>query len=285
VSSRTSALRAAAALAFAAAALCTPWGTVDAQTKPATAKPAAAKAAPPAIQTKAVDLLKASSAALAAANALSFNAIELFENPSRQRQPLAYTNRYDVLLQRPDKLRISLLADARPTNIWYDGKTVTAFRPEENLVAVQQAPPTIDAALAAAYTSSQTYFPFADVIVSNPYGDLAPLLKRAYYVGRSKVVGDTETDIVAFMANGVFEQMWIGVDDKLPRMIRAVFLDDPAQRRHELVFTNWKLNVDVAADAFTPSGTESAKHIPFAHPFQQRLVLPKQPGAAPSPSR
>lgn len=228
-----------------------------------------AAAAPPPLEPKAIALLKASSAKLAAAKALSFTAVELFERPSRQGQPLAYTNKYDVLLQRPNKLRIMIVADALPTNIWYNGKTVTAFRPHEGLVATQPAPATIDATLAAAYRSSGTYFPFTDVIVADPYKDAGPLITQAYYIGRSQVVGGTETDMVAFTGGGVFEQVWIGVDDKLPRMIRAVYLNDPNKVRHELVFTDWNLDPEVAADAFTPSGTEKAKPIKFPHPFQQ----------------
>ena len=37
-----------------------------------------------------------------------------------------------------------------------------ALEPAENLVAVADAPPTIDAALKAAYDSAAIYFPFTD---------------------------------------------------------------------------------------------------------------------------
>jgi hypothetical protein len=40
-----------------------------------------------------------------------------------------------------------------------------AFEPAANLVAVADAPPTLDAALQAAYDAAAIYFPFTDVIV------------------------------------------------------------------------------------------------------------------------
>src|SRR5271166_4200442 len=202
----------------------------------------------PALDPKALDILKASSSRLAAANSMSFTAIEFYEQPSRQGHPLVSSTEYDVTLVRPDKLRIIMPGDGPAREYYYDGKTVTAFAPAENLAAVSPAPPTVDAMLQAAYNLSGTYFPFTDSIVTNPYGDLSGGLKLAYYVGQSRVVGGTTTDIVAYVAYGVFEQVWIGVDDKLPRLVRAVYLNDPAQLRHELAFSKWQLDPVVPAD-------------------------------------
>jgi hypothetical protein len=50
----------------------------------------------------------------------------------------------------------------------YDGKVMMAFAPAENPVAVADAPPTIDAALQAAYDSAAIYFPLTDVMVADP---------------------------------------------------------------------------------------------------------------------
>jgi hypothetical protein len=91
-----------------------------------------------------------------------------------------------------------------------------AYAPAENLVAIADALPNIDAALKAAYDSADIYFPFDDVIVADPYKDLADGLKRAFYIGQSKVFAGTTTDMVAYVSSGVFVQAWIGADDKLP---------------------------------------------------------------------
>jgi hypothetical protein len=233
----------------------------------------------PELEPKAIQLLKASSARLAAAHSLSFKAVETYESQSRQGHPLVFANHMEVTLQRPDKLRVMTLGDGPPSEFYYDGSTMTAFAPLENLIATAAAPPTIDAALEAAYHLSGTYFPFTDLIVTDPYQDMAPELKLAYYVGQSHVVDETTTDIVAYVEGTVFIEIWLGAEDKLPRLIHAVYLNDPAQLRHNLLLSHWQLDAPAPAGAFAPSkSTASAAHIPFAHPLQPAAAItpPKQ---------
>jgi len=77
-------------------------------------KPAAAVQTKPVLEPKAIELLKASCARLAAAHAMSFTAEVTYESPSRMGFPLAYTTKSDVVMQRPDKLRVITLGVARP---------------------------------------------------------------------------------------------------------------------------------------------------------------------------
>ncbi len=225
----------------------------------------------PALEPKAIEILKAASDRLAAAHTVAFVAVESYETPSRQGHPLVLVNKSEVTLQRPNKLRVITPGDGPASEFYYDGKKMMAFAPTENLLAVADAPPTIDAALEAAYHSSGTYFPFTDLIVADPYKDWVPGVELAYYVGQSRIVGETTTDIVAYVGDGVFEEIWIGVEDKLPRLVHAVYLNDPDQIRHNLLLSNWQLDLNVPADTFVPSGAANAKRIQFAHPNSQPL--------------
>ena len=240
----------------------------------ASAKPAAPEALT--LEPKAIEILKATCARLAAAHTMTFTAVETFESLSRQGAPLVYANKFEVTLQRPDKLRVILAGDGPASEFYDDGKTVMAFAPAENLVAITDAQPTIDKTLESVYHSAAIYFPFTDIIVTDPYGDMAPGLKHAYYVGQSKVVGGVTTDIVAFAGSGIFAEIWVGAEDKLPRAIHAIYLDDPDHLRHNLIFSDWQLEPSVTADAFTSSAAAGAKHMPFAHPNVQ-----PGPGARP----
>ncbi len=254
--------------------------------KAAPAAKTAPTAAPPALEPKALAILKASSDRLAAAHTMAFTAVETYESPSRQGHPLVYANKFEVTLQRPDKLRVITPGDGPASEFYYNGKAMTAYAPAENLIAVADAPPTIDAAMEANYRLSGTYFPFDDLIVADPYKDMAEGLKLAYYIGQSHIAGDigqtystsdATTDMVAYVDNGVFIQVWIGAEDKLPRVIHAIYLNDPAQLRHNLLLSNWQLDLAVPADAFAPpASAASAKHIPFARPHPQ-----PSPGAKP----
>jgi hypothetical protein len=230
------------------------------------------------LEPKAIDILKAASSRLAAARTMSFTAVATYESPCRLGTPLAYTTKSEVTLQRPDKLRVLKVGDGPASEFYYDGKTMTAFAPSENLVAVAEAPPTIDAALKAAYDSAAIYFPFTDVIVADPYKDIADGLILAFYIGQSKVVGGTTTDMVAYANNDVFVQAWIGAEDKLPRMLRAVYRTDPAHLRQELELSNWQLDVAIPEGTFTSAKVAGAKPIAFANPIAKRLQADKAPG-------
>ena len=220
----------------------------------------------PALEPKAIEILKAASGRLAAAHSMTFTAAVTYESPTRQGPPLVYATQSDVTLVRPNKLRVITPGDGPASEFYYDGKIMMAYAPAENLVAVADAPPTVDATLETAFATAGIYFPFTDVIVTDPYKDIADGLTVAYYVGQSHVVDGITTDIVAYITNGVFIQAWIGADDKLPRILRAIYLDDKLQQRHILVLSNWKLNPDVSPDVFGTPAAANAKHIAFAHP-------------------
>ena len=189
-----------------------------------------------------MELLKATSARLAAAKSMSFTATVNYEYPSRLGPPIAYTMRYDVTMQRPDKLRVVMPGDGPASEFYYDGKVMMAYAPAENLVAVADAPATIDAALKTAFDTAAIYYPFTDLLATDPYAALTDRAILAFYVGPSGVVGGTKTDMVVWANDDVFLQIWIGVDDKLPRRLRAIFRTDPLELRHEMELSNWQLD-------------------------------------------
>jgi hypothetical protein len=227
---------------------------------PAPPRPAPVK------EPRAMEILKASCAKLAAAGSLSFTALGAYEVPSLWGPPIIYGRIYEVTLKRPDKLRVITVADGPRTEFYDDGKVLMSYHPAENLVAVTEAPPTVDAALEKIYKVAGTYFPFTDVVVSDPWKDIESGLVGAFWVGESQLVGGTATEVVAYEVNGVFIQMWIGKEDKLPRMARAMYDDDPMQLRQSVQFSSWSLNPAVADDAFTTAKAAGADRIAFSNP-------------------
>src|SRR6185295_6512005 len=108
-----------------AASPATPAAKATKAAKPA-AK-AAAKPAPAELEPKAMDILKAMSAKLAGSKAMSFTAVVTYESPSRLGPPLAYTTSSEVVMQRPDKLRVVTAGDGPASEFYYDGKVMMAF--------------------------------------------------------------------------------------------------------------------------------------------------------------
>jgi len=208
------------------------------------------------IEPKAIEILKAACERLAAARSMRFTAV--------------------VTLQRPNKLRVITPADGPATEFYYDGKAMMAFAPTENLLAVADAPPTIDGALKAAFETADIYYPFTDLIVADPYKAVSDRMIMAFYIGQSKVIGGTTTDMVAYADSDVFVQVWVGTEDKLPRMVRAVYRADRARLRNQLEISDWKLDFDLPGEAFAPVNASGAMPIEFSRP-----VTGPPPAAAP----
>jgi hypothetical protein len=220
----------------------------------------------PAIEQAALDMLKATTQRLAGAKTLSFTAVTTYESPARNGQPLYYTTLSQVAVSRPNKLRVITPGDGPASDFYYNGKTMMAYAPGANLVAVADAPSTIEAAMKEAYDKAAIYFPFAEVITDNAYKNLSEGLTSAFVVGQSHVVDGVVTDMVAISNANVQAEIWISVDDGLPRMIRAVYPSDPTDSRYEIEFTHWQLNVPFKATDFTSAAALKAPRMLFARP-------------------
>lgn len=241
---------------------------------PAVSKPAKPPVPEPTVpgprleqEPKAMAVLKAACDRLAAAHTMKFTAVVSYESPSRFGPALVYTTRDDVVMQRADKLRVLSPGDGPASDFYYDGKSMVAYSPGPKLVAVAEAPPTIDAMLQKAYDTAQIYYPFTDLIVADPYKDLTRNLLAAFYIGQSRNVGGTTTDMLGLVYDDVFIQLWIGAEDKLPRRAQAVYREDPLRLRHDMELSDWQLDTAIAADIFAaPSAAMAARRIAFATP-------------------
>lgn len=257
-------------------------GSVSAQSASAAKPGTVAKTSAPSkkarvpllIEQRAIDMIKAASAKIAAAGSMSFTAIVDVEYPSKLGPPLAFPVRYDVAMQRPDKLRVLQSGAGAPNEFYYDGKSMMAFLPEANLVAIADAPPTLEAALAQARARAEIYFPFTDLLLPDPYKAFTDKVLHAFYIGPSGAVGGVPTEAVAWATNDVFIQMWIGTDDKLPRRIRAMFASDPLKLRHDMQLSNWQLNPNHPPETFASAKAKAGQPIGFAKP-----VAPAAPAA------
>jgi hypothetical protein len=255
-------------------------GAASSATKPG--GPAATQSVPLVMEPKAMEIIKAMGDRLAAAKTMSFTATVGYEFPSQLGPPLVYTTEYDVTMQRPDKLRVIMPGDGPRSEFYYDGKTMVAYAPVENLVAVTDAPPTIDEALKKAFQKAAIFYPFTDLLVDNPGTVLAETGKLAFYIGQSNI-GGIKTNMVAWANDDVFLQAWVGVDDKLPYRVRATYSADPLRLRHDLVLSNWKLDEAVTADMFTSTNALGAHKIDFDRP-EARLPAGVKPITLSKPS-
>jgi hypothetical protein len=218
-----------------------------------------------AVEEQALDVLLTASDRLAAARTMTFTARSVYEVPGPTAAPVYLTTESQVTLQRPDKLKVLTQGDGTALEFYYDGKTMMALDPGQNVLAEAEAPSTIDAMLAVALDKADIYFPFDDVIASDPGKVFREGLVSAVHVGQSKLVGGVVTDMVVLTAEGVHGQIWIGADDKLPRMIRVTYPMLPGSPDYVTEYTNWSIDPPVDASTFAPSNAEQAARIEFGH--------------------
>ncbi|HKM61728.1 MAG TPA: DUF2092 domain-containing protein [Acidisphaera sp.] len=234
----------------------------------------------PPIEPKAVDILKAACKTLETAKAMSFTAVSTYEKAARNGQPLFYATLNQVTMQRPDKLRVITTGDGVPDEFYYNGKILMAYVPSEDLVAIADAPPTIDQMVDAAWDKAAIYFPFADLLMSKPCAVFEQEgLNSAFYVGQSKIIGGTTTDMVAVAADNVQGELWIGATDHLPRLIRVVYPHEPAHALYQTEYSDWHLVDSVDPATFASERAAKGKPMNFAPPGLREV--PALPSASP----
>jgi hypothetical protein len=239
----------------------------------------------PVMDQRALDILQKMSDALSNAKTMRFQARSMipFETSAG-----VWINMYgisQVVMQGPDKLFVSTSGDLAPHDFYFDGKTVTLYSPAKNLYAIKSAPPAIDAMFEEAYNEEGKSFPFADILVSNPYAVLAEGLAGALYVGQSTIrplsgAGSVETDHLVFSNKDVEWQIWIDTKDRLPRMVCATYLDTVNEPSYTVEFGDWKLDEPVGADIFVFKNTTNASKIDFRYPSQGGKAGPRDAASA-----
>jgi len=185
-------------------------------------------------------------------------------------------------MQRPDKLRVITPGDGIPDEFYYDGKAMMAYVPSQDLVAVADAPPTIDQMVDIAWEKAAIYFPFADVILSKPCAVFEEHgINSAFYVGQSKVVGGTTTDMVAVAGDNVQAELWIGTEDHLPRMVRVVYPHEPAHALYQTEYSDWRLTDAVDPATFKSEKASKGKTMAFQPPGLREPPPAQKPPAKP----
>ncbi|RZL88099.1 MAG: DUF2092 domain-containing protein [Variovorax sp.] len=232
----------------------------------AVAQEAPATAAAPAKTFKderALRLLKAMSDTLTAAKTLDFKIRGIIPTPSPTGQYVSLFASSRIVMQRPDKLFVAARGDLFPSDVVYDGKTVTAFGVDRKFYAQREAAGgALESLMKSELPGTDATAPFLDLLVPNPYAFLTKDLSSAFWVGRS-TVGGVATDHLAFTAEGLDWEVWIGAKDKLPRLMVISYRSGHRQPTFTVEFSDWKLGTPVASRTFNASIPKQAVKLEF----------------------
>jgi hypothetical protein len=212
---------------------------------------------------RALALLKPAADRLSAAKAFTFKTQSMVEVPSPVGQIINYFFTSEIAVQRPNKLASKKTGDGPAFDLYYDGKTFSGVDQKLGLYAQMDAPPSLDELLPFAMDKTGIYFPSADMLYSDVYGNLTKDLTHAYWVEKS-VVNGVQCDHLTFAAPGVEWQIWVGPEkDPLPRRLMVTMLNMDRQPRFMVTFSDWDFKSDLSAKRFEFKKPAGAKQIEF----------------------
>jgi hypothetical protein len=266
--------------ALAGALLCALAGTVVAQQAAPPAAPPAAAKDPSAYQIqlvkdpRALAALKAMSDRLASAKSFTVRAENTVPMLGPNLQWISLVGTARVALDRPNGLFIARGGDQPSLEVYYDGRTLVLHEPAEKLYAEVAAPATVDATLAEVFGPAVAGFPYLAVLMSDPYASLTKDLGGALYVGHSTLDG-VKTEHLAMRSPGVDWEIWIGAEDRLPRLVQAKYVDLGKAPMIMTRFHDWNLNPQIPAATFRLEKAATARQIEYVKPEPPVTVPPK----------
>jgi len=223
---------------------------------------ASVSAAARADEAQAKSLLKAMSDYLAAQRAISLDFDSTLEIVTKENQKVGLASSGSVTLDRPDKIRATRTGGFADVELIFDGKTLTLLGKHKNVYAQVETPGSIDHLVDELRDKYHRPLPAADLLMSNPYGELMPQVIDTKDLG-SGVIRGVECDHLAFRTDEVDWQIWIAQGDR-PYPCRYVITSSKVagSPQYSIDVRNWKTGAEVASVAWTvaiPAGARELK--------------------------
>ena len=176
-------------------------------------------------------------------------------------QKIQFDSSGQMLLSRPDKLRISRTGGYADVEFSFDGKTATILGKNINVFAQIDAPGSIDQLLDRLRNEFSIDAPGADLLLSNSYEILMTDVLDAKHVGRG-VVDGVECEHLAFRNLDTDWQIWVEVGPRpVPHKYVITSKTETGAPQYTLRISDWKTDAPVAAEAFTFKSPASAQKV------------------------
>jgi len=165
----------------------------------------------------------------------------------------------EVVLRRPDGLRVVFKGDERRTQTFFDGKTMTIYDEAVNMYAVTDVPPEIGSALDTVFDLYGISVPLSDYVYADPYSILIENVLDARWVGLHTIEG-VPCDHLAFVQESIDWEIWIEAGDRpVPRQVLITYKNDPIRPQYFARLRNWDFQPQFAENDFRfqpPAGAD-----------------------------
>jgi hypothetical protein len=217
-----------------------------------------------AAEPNADQLIRQMSTTLAAAKRFSFSATRTIDAALLEGRDIPEKARIELTVQRPDTLSAISRSNEGTRRFVADGRTLSILDQKSNHYAVVPMQTTIDGLVDRLDQKFGFTPPLAEFALSDPYSHFRRQTHTTTYLGRAKSgggflgLGGVECHRIQLSGKVADAELWIGVNDHLPRQLIATFHHD-GHPQLKIRFSSWNLNAPAPANGFTfvpPKGCE-----------------------------
>jgi hypothetical protein len=220
--------------------------------------------APGAHAQDAATILKAMSDYVTAQKSISISFDSDIEVVTSDLQKIQFTSSGQVLLNRPDKLRVTRTGGYTDVELVFDGKTATLLGKNVNAFAQADAPGTVDQLIDRIRDESNISMPGADLLLSRVYDELTSDVFDAKHIGQG-VIDGVDCEHLAFRGAEVDWQLWVETGARpIPRKYVITSKHVTGAPQYTLRVKDWKTDPPASADAFVFKAPADAKKVEFA---------------------
>jgi hypothetical protein len=176
-------------------------------------------------------------------------------------EKIIFASSGQVLMNRPDKLRVSRIGGYADVEMVFDGKTFSVLGKHLNSYAQMDAPGTIDELVERLRAGSGGAVPGADLLLMRAYEEMTADVIEAKHIGRG-VIGGIECEHLAFRTPEVDWQLWVEVGpNPIPRKYVIISKTIAEAPEYTLLIKDWRTEAPADANAFEFRPPEGATKV------------------------
>lgn len=213
-------------------------------------------------------LVKVTSDYLKTADAFRVNAEVTYERVLNSGKKLQLSRLVEVMVRRPNRVRVEVLDDKGNHRVYYDGKTLSMHQLDQNVYATVDVPETIDEMIDSLRVQYGIAVPLADLLVSDIDKNFRENAESGIYAGLNYHQGVKHHHLLLSNQNVDF-QIWIEDSARpVPKKIVITYVSEPGQPQIVAVLTGWDFAPrlpDLVFDFVPPVDADEIDVLPLAN--------------------
>ena len=215
------------------------------------------------VDPAAVEILQQMTKYIRTLERFSVHTESTFEDLLDSGQRIDFDLSANVVVLRPNKLRAERIGELIHQVFFYDGQSLTLYKPSDGVYATQKAPGTIEELLDYVRERLGMNIPVSDLVYRNAFAILIENVQSAVVIGKALIGGRT-CDHLAFSRPDVDFQVWVDDGDQpLPCKYVVTDTSTPELISTGTVMSNWNVAPVVANADFKFKPPKEAKPITF----------------------